>query len=129
MSPLKIIGATAALAIVLTGCSGGSNSEEPAVTPTYVAEQLECSIFVEDEPTSPELKKTYTCASLDGDGPTVFMYEAESNEKLNEWIDSGALEVGPTDVVYGLDNLAVLAMDNAEGIEKQLEELFGPPIS
>lgn len=83
---------------------------------------------MEDIPTSLELIKTYSCTSLDGDGPMVFMFEAESNDKLNEWIELGGLEAGATDVVYGLGNLALLTMDKGQGIERQLEELFGPAI-
>lgn len=106
------------------GASGG----EPELTAQDVSEELQCVMLMEDTPTSPELLKTYSCTSLDGDGPMVFMFEAESNDKLNEWLDSGGLEVGATDVVYGLGNLALLAMDKGQGIETQLEELFGPAI-
>lgn len=129
MKLIASLGLAASVLLTVSGCSGTNSETEVPLTAEIVAEQLECAPFIEDEPTSPELIKTYTCSSLNGDGPLVFLFEAESNEKLNEWFDSGDLEVGPTDVVYGLDNLALLAMDNGMGIESQLEELFGPPIS
>ena len=57
-------------------------------------------------------------------GKLAFFYEFPSEEQATQWLQSGELEVGPTDAVYPAGSVVILARDAATA--KELAAMFTP---
>lgn len=108
-------------ALALTGCASpnmvdGSTSPPAAETAgaTTLAEaaaKVDCELMT-DTAVKPPATDSGSCRP-GGDAELAFLWEFKDHDAALAWLDSGALEIGPTDAVYVDGAVVLMARDAA----------------
>lgn len=122
----KTIFITAALsALLLTGCASPAPTADETATaaPSTPAPEVEvpvssiddalelsgCEELIENTPEPPAVAST-TCKLTD-DSDLAFLWEFRDEQAALDWLESGELEIGPSDVVYTAGPVVMLTQD------------------